>query len=583
MNLIQNFGEVSVLSNAALLVMMEKTELEEGVFEYVFDIAWSGSLSAQAAMHLEWKLPCVDVQYMWHPSSGTKRILEGNWRMRHRSMMTISAPVGVLFNGADESIYTFASDEVRRVTSLHMGTQDSDNIALIQLKVNLGQYAGRTSHRIAVRADLRRIPVHEALDGVRAWWDSMLPPAMQVPESARLPMYSSWYCYHQKINAGELEEECRRAKAMGMHAIIVDDGWQCGDNSGGYGYTGDWEVWSGKIPDMKAHVAKVHEAGLKYILWYSVPFVGYHSKVFKRFEDMLLYRNEHLSCAVLDPRFPEVREYLIGIYETAMREWDLDGFKLDFIDSFYAPEGDQVRPGMDFTCVQEATERLMLDIAARLQTIKPDVMIEFRQDYIGPMMRRFGNMFRVGDCAMDIASNRIGIADIRMLAGDSAVHSDMLAWGPDESAEDAALQLLNSIFGVIQFSMILGELSEEHRRMSKFWLDFAQNHIDTLQKGAFIPREPHFLYPVIEAHGVDEAVVGVYARSKIVELPVKERVYLINATKDAQLYVNLSAPAKGKAMVWNTLGEVVREEEIELGAGIHRIDVPKSGMIGFNI
>ena len=77
-----------------------------------------------------------------------------------------------------------------------------------------------------------------------------------------------------------------------MHAIIVDDGWQCGDNSGGYGYTGDWEVYPGKIPDMKAHVAKVHEAGLKYILWYSVPFAGYHSKVFKRFEDMLLYRSQ---------------------------------------------------------------------------------------------------------------------------------------------------------------------------------------------------------------------------------------------------------------------------------------------------
>ena len=576
-------GEVCALANVGLDVSMEKTETQENVFEYAFNIAWGENLPAGAKLHLEWMLPCVDVQYMWHPDSGTKRILEGNWRMSHRSMMTISAPVGVLFNGADENIYTFASDEVRRVTQLHMGTQDSDNVALIQLKVNLGQYAGKTSHRIVVRADLRRIPVHEALDGVRAWWDARLPAAMGVSETARLPMYSSWYCYHQKINAGELEEECRRAKAMGMHAIIVDDGWQCGDNSGGYGYTGDWEVYPGKIPDMRAHVQKVHEAGLKYILWYSVPFAGYHSKIFKRFENMLLYRLDHLSCATLDPRFPEVREYLIGVYETAMREWDLDGFKLDFIDSFYAPEGDKVLPGMDFTCVQEATERLMLDIVARLKAIKPDVMLEFRQNYTGPMMRRFGNMFRVGDCAMDIASNRIGIADIRMLAGDSAVHSDMLAWGPHEAAEDAALQLLNSIFGVIQFSMILGELSEEHRRMSKFWLEFAQNHIDTLQKGAFIPHEPHFLYPVIEALGADEAVVGVYARSRIVELPAKAKVYLINATKDAHLYVNLSAPLKAKAVVWNTLGEVVREEEIDLGAGIHRIDVPRSGMIELEI
>lgn len=583
MELIQNFCEVSVLSDAALRVLMEKREIQEGVFEYDFDLAWSGELPAQAKVKLEWKLPCVDVQYMWHPEGGTKRILEGNWRMNHESMMTVSAPVGVLFNGADESIYTFASDEVRRVTALHMGTQDSDNIVLIELDMDLTQLLGRSSHRIAVRADLRRIPVHEALDGVRAWWDSMLPPAMEVPQIARLPLYSSWYCYHQNIHADELEEECRRAKEMGMHAIIVDDGWQCGDNSGGYGYTGDWEVYPGKIPDMKAHVAKVHEAGLKYILWYSVPFAGYHSKIFKRFEDMLLYRRDRLSCAVLDPRFPEVREYLIGVYETAMREWDLDGFKLDFVDSFVAPKDAEIRPGMDFTCVQEATQQLMLDVAARLKAIKPDVMLEFRQSYTGPMMRRFGNMFRVGDCAMDIASNRIGIADIRMLAGDSAVHSDMLAWGPDEAAEEAALQLLNSIFGVIQFSMILGELSDEHLQMSRFWLDFAQNHIDTLQKGAFIPREPQYLYPVIEAHGESEAIVGVYARSKIVELPAKDSVYLINATKDAHLVLDLSAPLDARAVVWNTLGEIVREEALQLGAGLHRIEVPRSGMMRIDI
>ena len=397
--------------------------------------------------------------------------------------------------------------------------------------------------------------------------------------AARLPMFSSWYCYHQDVHADVLEAECRLAKAMGMHTVIVDDGWQNADSSGGYGYTGDWKVFAGKIPDMKAHVAKIHAMGLKYILWYSVPFVGYHAELYKRFENQLLYHMDGLSCGVLDPRFPDVREYLIGVYETAMRAWDLDGFKLDFIDCFRAQENDAVRPGMDFSCVQEATERLMLDVVERLRAIKPDVMLEFRQSYTGPMMRRFGNMFRVGDCAMDIATNRIGIADIRMLAGSSAVHSDMLAWGAQESAEDAALQLLNSIFGVIQFSMILSTLSEEHRRMSKFWLEFAQTHVDTLQKGAFVPHEPHFLYPVIEAIGEEEAIVGVYMRDKIVHLPKKETVYLLNATKDAHLYVRLDALLCAQVTVQNTLGETVCEKAVDLSAGVQTLEVPRSGMI----
>ena len=36
----------------------------------------------------------------------------------------------------------------------------------------------------------------------------------------------------------------------------------------------------------------------------------------------------------LDPRFPEVREYLVQTYERVIGEWGFDGVKLDFIDCF---------------------------------------------------------------------------------------------------------------------------------------------------------------------------------------------------------------------------------------------------------
>lgn len=32
-----------------------------------------------------------------------------------------------------------------------------------------------------------------------------------------------------------------------------------------------------------------------------------------------------------------VREHLVTLYEQALRAWDLDGFKLDFVDSFVPP------------------------------------------------------------------------------------------------------------------------------------------------------------------------------------------------------------------------------------------------------
>lgn len=101
---------------------------------------------------------------------------------------------------------------------------------------------------------------------------------------------------------------------------------------------------------MRAHVDRVHELGMKYILWYSVPFIGMYSQAWERFKDRLLYTMPGLmSTGVVDPRYPEVREYLIQLYEQAVREWDLDGFKLDFVDSFHPSDNEpaSLQPGQD--------------------------------------------------------------------------------------------------------------------------------------------------------------------------------------------------------------------------------------------
>ncbi|QTH40015.1 hypothetical protein J4772_20555 [Cohnella sp. LGH] len=54
--------------------------------------------------------------------------------------------------------------------------------------------------------------------------------------------------------------------------------------------------------------------------------------------------------------------------------------------------------GRDYDSVSEAVDRLLSDVMERMRAVKPDVMIEFRQKYIVPLMRKYGNMFRVADC-----------------------------------------------------------------------------------------------------------------------------------------------------------------------------------------
>ena len=63
--------------------------------------------------------------------------------------------------------------------------------------------------------------------------------------------------------------------------------------------------------------------------------------------------------------------------------------------------------GRDFASVNEATDRMMTDVLAELRKVKPDVMIEFRQPYIGPLIRKYGNMFRASDCPNSYLANRV--------------------------------------------------------------------------------------------------------------------------------------------------------------------------------
>lgn len=74
---------------------------------------------------------------------------------------------------------------------------------------------------------------------------------------------------------------------------------------------------------MKQHVQKVHAMGMKYLLWFSVPYVGYYPKMWNLFHDKLIAVDEEQKTGILDIQYQEVREYLKNMYVTAIKEWDL--------------------------------------------------------------------------------------------------------------------------------------------------------------------------------------------------------------------------------------------------------------------
>ncbi len=554
----------------------EITVSEEMASRTVLHLAWTGKPAEKSAVAIRWSLPINDIEYDWYPCCGTRRALRVDWYSPMRSRISSSAPVYSFYNTAGRNRFTMALSDVLTDIGTSIGVHEEDGTLLCEVTIPLDATGLTQEYSVTLYRDFDDVSLAEALRRVTRWWevDCGLTP-MPVPDEARLPLYSAWYSFHQATIAHEIEAECALAAQLGMKTIIVDDGWQTSDGQRGYGYCGDWEPTPEKIPDMAAHVKKVHELGMKYMLWYGVPFVGKHSKHWEAFKDKTLVYHANHEAAVLDPRYPEVREYLISTYERGLREWDLDGFKLDFIDSF-SPSASAPAPNdqMDYVLVEDAVVRLMTDVMNRLKAIKPEILIEFRQSYIGPAMRTYGNMFRVGDCPNDPISNRVGVVDLRLLSGNTAVHSDMLMWHKDDSVENAARQVLSVLFGVMQVSVRLENIPEDHLKMVTFWCDFMTKHRALLSAPIEV-ESPQNLYPIVRSRLGDEEAVAVYDRH-VVTLSDAPTTYLFNASADDFLVLRAEEARERTVSLFNCMGEPAGEVTLP-AAMLMELNIPVCG------
>ena len=486
------------------------------------------------------QVPQVEMFYRWSVNDWNFA-LPPNWGGACVSEFARNMPLYAFLNGNDESVLALAASECTRCVDFKGGVREEGSLLEIGFRYFEKPEAPISHYQTSVRIDTRRQYFGKAVSEGAAWIEKAGGYRIaSAPPAAFDPLYSSWYSFHQDVFAKPLEEELEIAARLGMKTVILDDGWQTDDTGRGYAFCGDWEVSRRRFPDMAAHVKKVHDLGMKYMVWYSVPFVGLKSANYAKFKGKYLFDEvPGQGAAVLDPRFPEVRAFLVETYVKAVKAWDIDGLKLDFIDSFGLPAtGDPAEKdnyaGRDVHSVPGAIDRLMREIRAALAAVKSDILLEFRQSYVGPGVRQVGNMLRVGDCPGDMRRNRFAIANLRLVSGGTAVHSDMLEWNFAETPASAARYVINSMFGVVQYSLMLRSAPREHREMIEKWIRFSQEHRQTLLHGRFTPRHPELQYPVIEAESDKERIIGLYDDGRVLEIPDAKKTIVMNASgKDA--------------------------------------------------
>ncbi|MEV7342180.1 glycoside hydrolase family 36 protein [Streptomyces sp. NPDC093544] len=558
------------------------TELDDG--QALLEIRTDG---VPAPTEVRMSVPLGDAAGYWHPGAGWERTLVADWAGRSRVSLVDGTAAGCLYDHDGRTRLTFAVADPVPETDVVFGVSEENDTHVVHLHLAPAPDGGPRRILLARSAPT----VATALRGLREWFGAQPQCApMPVPDSARAPVYSTWYAFNQRVDAASVEAEADVAATLGCEVLILDDGWQEYGNGRGYAGCGDWRPDPVKFPDFTEHVSAVRAQGMRYLAWVAPLLLGPGADCAERLAPYAPAPAGVPGAHVLDPRRPEVRDHVIRLCTRLVADHGLDGLKIDFLDEAMAYRGDGPHAhaeGTDISDVGQAMTVLLTDLRTALEELRPDgeLLLELRQPYVGPGMAPFGNMLRSFDCPGDATGNRVRTLDTAMLAVGGAVHGDMLLWDRDAPAHAVARQLIGSLHSVPQISVRLTDLSHEHRETLAFWLAEWRRLRPVLLHGDVEPGRPDDLYTLVTAVRGTSCVTTVHSDRVVpVDTLAYDDITLVNGTASDRLVIEVSGGQRPLRMtVRDERGRIIDDCERSPAPGPHIVPVPRSGLVALRV
>ncbi|MFJ9680528.1 glycoside hydrolase family 36 protein [Streptomyces sp. NPDC101194] len=520
-----------------------------------------------APVEIRLSLPLGDAAGYWHPKAGWTRTIVADWAGRSRVSLIDGLASGCLYDHSGATMLTFATADPVPEVQLRFGVSEENDAYVVHLELP----AAPEPHRILFVPNSPSVAA--ALAALRDWYAGDVP-TMPVPESARVPVYSTWYAFNQQVNAAAVEQQAELAAQVGCGVLILDDGWQSLGSGRGYAGCGDWNPDPVKFPDFTGHVDRVRRAGLRYMAWIAPLLLGPRAECHQRWAPFAPTAATVPGAYVLDPRRPEVRAHVVDMCVSLVRDHGLDGLKVDFIDQAMVYAGDG---GGD---IGEALTLLLADLRSALEAVRTDLLLEFRQPYVGPGMAAFGNMLRSFDCPADATANRVRTIDTALLAVGGAVHSDMLLWDRTAPVQAAVRQIIGALHSVPQISVRLDTLPPDHLEALRFWLTQWRRLRPQLLDGTVRPGRPDDLYTLVRAEADGVGVVSVHSERAVpVRLAEFRETVLVNGSDSDRIILDVQeAAAHAEVRIHAPDGRMIERTWITPQAGLHSVSVPRMGL-----
>ncbi len=385
------------------------------------------------------------------------------------------------------------------------------------------------------------------------------PDRMPVPDHAFDPVFCTWTAIHHDVSHDWILRNARQAADLGFRTWITDDGWFIEKGRfADYSKVGDWIPSSEKFPDFKEHVRAVQELGFRYVLWVAPFMVGKDSEAAQRYAHLLTTGQERERFNNLSPWHAETRQIVGDLLERLVRDYRLDGLKIDFLDSISMHS--LRRDGAGEDTLGSSIYHLLQSVTAHLLTINPDLLIEFRNSYTNLASRSYANIYRSSDVPINFTLNRWQAVMLRLLTPDRAVHLDPALWHCDDSDVNVAVHLINLLVGVPMVSIDLDQYPQSHLDLIRYWIGFYNTHRATLIHGEFKPVLRQGYIPAVYFVGEKEIVIALYD-----DVPVSlagDTLWLLNASTRPTISCAASPLAGERRVVMRDKFGTVTNEEI---------------------
>jgi len=224
---------------------------------------------------------------------------------------------------------------------------------------------------------------HKGLHGMSHTWHRFIrrcivPPAFN---AVTRPSYlNTWEALYFDVSAAAVLRLAKKAKALGLEMLVLDDGWFKGRNNN-KSSLGDWFADADKFPNGIETVArKVNRLGLKFGLWFEPEMVNEDSDLYRQHPDWVIQvpGRKHSTGrfqltldlsqqAVLDYLYQRLDSFLSCGYIHYVK-WDMNRLMTNQGSLALAPERQR-----------EVAHRYMLglyQLVDRITTQYPDVLFE---------------------------------------------------------------------------------------------------------------------------------------------------------------------------------------------------------------